>query len=91
AEGTVSTVLWWEGDRVAGPPLALGILPSVARARIVEIAGPIVERRLPPDDLTGRPFFLANAARGIMEVATWQGERVAPETRTEALRTAFWP
>jgi branched-subunit amino acid aminotransferase/4-amino-4-deoxychorismate lyase len=91
AEGAVSAVFWWEGDRVAGPPLELGILPSVARARIAQLAGPVLERRIRMSELSGRPLFLANAARGIMEVASWQGESVAPDARTESLGETFWP
>lgn len=91
AEGSFTTVFWWEGESLAAPPLALGILPSVARRRIGEIAGPLVEMRVEPGGLTGRPLFLANAARGIVEVALLQGESVPRDARTAALARRFWP
>ena len=91
AEGTFTTLLWWEGEALVGPPLALGILPSVARERITRLRGEIIERRVVPGDLRGRAIFLANAARGIMEVVSLQGESVPHDPRTAALRDGFWP
>jgi branched-subunit amino acid aminotransferase/4-amino-4-deoxychorismate lyase len=91
AEGSFTAVLWWEGERIAAPPFALGILPSVARRRIEEIAGPIAEIRIDPIGLAARSFFLANAARGIVEVAALQGESMRRDARTAALAGRFWP
>ncbi|HEU4828267.1 MAG TPA: aminotransferase class IV [Gemmatimonadales bacterium] len=91
AEGTFTALFWWDGARLAAPPQELGILPSVARARIAEISGGLVERRVDPRGLRGRPIFLANAARGIMEVASLHGERVPRDQRTDALARWFWP
>ncbi|HLS47066.1 MAG TPA: aminotransferase class IV [Gemmatimonadales bacterium] len=84
-------IYWWEADSLAAPDPSLGILPSVARARIEEIAGPIVPRRVEPAALGGRALFLANAARGIVEVAALHGESVPREGRTAMLQGRFWP
>ena len=91
AEGSLSAVFWWDVDGLAAPPLALGILPSIARERIAELAGRIREIRIDPSSLRGRAIFLANAARGIMEVVSLQGESVPQDPRTAALAERFWP
>jgi branched-subunit amino acid aminotransferase/4-amino-4-deoxychorismate lyase len=91
AEGSYTTVLWWEDHGLAAPPLELGILPSIARERIAALAGGLTEMRATPGDLRGRAIFLANAARGIMEVVSLQGESVRQDPRTAALAARFWP
>ncbi|HEU5040138.1 MAG TPA: aminotransferase class IV [Gemmatimonadales bacterium] len=90
AEAAIWTLLWWEDGRVCGPPLSLRILPSVARARIEEMAGGIVERRVRPEELWGRPVLVANAARGPVAVASFEG-RSAPEWPDfSRLSERFW-
>lgn len=91
AEGTFTTLLWWEDDALAAPPLALGILPSIARQRIERLAAPVREIRATPEALRHRAIFLANAARGIVEVVSLQGESVRQDARTAALAEHFWP
>ncbi len=68
AEAAIWAVFWWEGDRVCAPPLALGVLPSVARARVEELMGAIHERRVGLDEIRGTPLFAGNAVRGLVEV-----------------------
>ena len=46
AEAGIWSLFWWEDARAAAPPLALGVLPGVARARIAEQTGGVVERRV---------------------------------------------
>ena len=91
AEGSYTTLLWWDDRGLAAPPLELGILPSIARERIAALAGGITEMRVAPGELRGRAIFLANAARGIMEVVSLQGESVRQDPRTAALAARFWP
>ena len=91
AEAARWGIFWWQGGRVAAPPLGLGILRSVARARIASLAGGIEELAVRPEELTGRALFLANAARGIVEVVTWNGHAVPVDAQTDALRARFWP
>jgi 4-amino-4-deoxychorismate lyase len=91
AEGAFTTLLWWEDGGLAAPPLELGILPSIARERIAGLAGGVREIRVLPGELRGRAIFLANAARGIMEVVSLQGESVPQDPRTAALAARFWP
>ena len=91
AEAAIWSLFWWDGGRLAAPPLPLGALPGVARARIQEQAGGIVERRVRMDDLRGRPLFAANAVRGVVPVASLDGVDVPSEGATMALARAFWP
>jgi branched-subunit amino acid aminotransferase/4-amino-4-deoxychorismate lyase len=84
-------VFWWEDGKVAAPALELGVLPGVARARIAEIVGSIVERKALVDEVKGQPMFVANAARGVVPVATLDGVAVTELPETEALAARFWP
>jgi para-aminobenzoate synthetase/4-amino-4-deoxychorismate lyase len=89
AETSIWGVFWWEDERLCAPALELGVLPGVARERLGEQVG-IVERRVPRAALEGRAIFLANAARGIVEVAALDGARVPQVAGTQALRDRFW-
>jgi 4-amino-4-deoxychorismate lyase len=91
AEASIWCVFWWEGERVVAPALEIGILPGVSRMRIEELLGPLDSRRVPREELAGRSLFLANAVRGIVEVAALDGVVVPPDPRTGALRARFWP
>ena len=90
AETAVWGIYWWEGKRLCAPPLALGILTSVARARIGELV-PIEEKRVERKALERRPLFVANAARGIVEVAALDGVPSPGSAATRALQARFWP
>ena len=90
AETTIWGVYWWEDGRVSTPPLEFGILDSVARRRMGELTGGVVERRLRPAELARHSVFLANAARGIVPVHSMDAERVVSSSETAALAAAFW-
>lgn len=91
AETAIWGIFWWEDGRVAAPPLEMGILPGVGRARIAEIVGEIQERKVTLDEIRGRPLFVANAVRGVVPVATLDGVGVPETAETEALASRFWP
>lgn len=91
AECTIWSLLWWEGDRLAGPPLSLGVLRSVSRMRLEEVAGPLLERAVPRTGLDGRSLLVTNAVRGVVPVARLDGVAVPPDARTDALAARFWP
>ena len=91
AEGSIWCLFWWEGDRIAGPALDLGILEGVSRMRIEEVAGPIIQRKIRLEELAGRALFLSNAVRGIIEPETLDTVAVPRHSGTEGLREAFWP
>ncbi|HET7040429.1 MAG TPA: aminotransferase class IV, partial [Gemmatimonadales bacterium] len=85
AECALWSCFWWEGTRLAAPPLSFGILPGVARAKLNELSGGIVEGKATPEEFRSKGGFLANAARGVVGVAG-----VADAPGTVFLRTRFW-
>lgn len=91
AETSIWALFWWDGERLAAPPLALGILPSVARARIEALAGPVTEQQLTPRAAGLLPLFAANAVRGIVPVARLDSAQPPLDSRTTALAARFWP
>ena len=91
AEGSIWCLFWWEGDRIAGPALELGVLEGVSRMRIEEAAGPILERKIRLEELAGRALFLSNAVRGIIEPESFDSVSVPRHSGTDRLREAFWP
>ncbi|HEY7505271.1 MAG TPA: aminotransferase class IV [Gemmatimonadales bacterium] len=90
-ECAVWGLFWWEGGRLCAPALQLGVLPGVARARLEQMAGGLVERRVRMGDLEGRSLFVANAARGVVPVATVEGREVSQDSGTSRLSGSFWP
>jgi branched-subunit amino acid aminotransferase/4-amino-4-deoxychorismate lyase len=90
-ETAIWSVLWWEDGKLCAPPLELGVLPGVARARLEEIAGGIEERKATADQLPAFSVFVANAVRGIVPVASLDGKAVPLSPQTEALAARFWP
>jgi branched-subunit amino acid aminotransferase/4-amino-4-deoxychorismate lyase len=85
AECAIWSCFWWEGSRLAAPPLGLGILPGVARARLAELSGGLLEERVTVEQFRAKGGFLANAARGVVGV-----EGVPEAAGTVFLRTRFW-
>jgi branched-subunit amino acid aminotransferase/4-amino-4-deoxychorismate lyase len=91
AESSIWSVFWWEAGRLATPPLSFGVLPGVARARLAELAGGVVESALPGAQLPGFGGFLANAARGVVRLMELDGVIGVPASETGRLAEAFWP
>lgn len=91
AECAIWGLFWWEGGALCAPALELGVLPGVARARLEELTGRLVERRARPTDLEGRGLFVANAARGVVPVASLGGRPVPQDPGTARLSALFWP
>jgi branched-subunit amino acid aminotransferase/4-amino-4-deoxychorismate lyase len=89
AEGTTWSVFWWEGDGLRTPALALGILPGIGRARVMELA-PVEEGSFPRGALAGRSAFLTNAVRGILPLASLDGAAVPGDARTAELAGRLW-
>jgi branched-subunit amino acid aminotransferase/4-amino-4-deoxychorismate lyase len=92
AEGTVWNVCWWEGAGrgLRTPPLALGILPGIGRARVLDLARG-EEPRCARPGLEGKSVFLVNAVRGVVPMASLDGVRVPADPRTAELARRFWP
>ena len=91
AECAIWGLFWWDGGRLCAPALQLGVLPGVARARLEEVTGGLVERRVRMGDLEGRSLFVANAVRGVVPVASLEGREVAQDPGTSRLSGSFWP
>jgi branched-subunit amino acid aminotransferase/4-amino-4-deoxychorismate lyase len=90
AECAIWGIFWWEGDRLCAPPLELGILPGVGRARLAELAGEISERRVSPAQIEGRSLFVANSVRGVVPVVSFEGRSVPQDSGTLRLSASFW-
>lgn len=90
-EATRWAVGWWAGERLCFPPLSLGGLNSVARARITEmVRGGLAEAVLTRDDMAKRSLLVCNAARGVLSVAMLDGTPAVENPRTLALAKRFW-
>ena len=95
AEGSLFAVGWLEGERVRVPSLELGILPSIGRARALEVArelGMAVEEgKFERAALAGRPAWIMTAVRGVVPMASLDGVAVPQDGRVRALSEGFWP
>lgn len=90
-ESSIWTIGWWDEDTLVFPPLALGGLPGVARARLVEtVRGGIGEGILTRDQLAWRSLVACNAVRGLVPVAVLDGEAVPGNLRTAEVAKRFW-
>lgn len=90
-EATNWAIGWWDGERLFFPPLSLGGLPSVARARLAEtVRGGIHTGALRYDELAWRSLVACNAARGLVLVSSLDGEPVPGNLRTTAVAARFW-
>lgn len=94
AEGSITAVGFWAGDLLF-PELALGILPSVGRARLEQLAHElgfgVREGRWQRIAWVGQPLLLVNSIRGVMEVETLDGQPLPRDPRTAKLLKGFWP
>ena len=90
-EATRWAIGWWEGETLCFPPLALGGLKSVARARLTEmVRSGLREDVLQRDGLGKRSFVACNAARGVRSVGMLDGAIFPENPRTVALARRFW-
>ncbi len=86
-------IVWQrEDDRIGAPPLAAGVLRSVARARLgLIVEGGIVEEELDVHRLVRRPVAALNAARGLVRVERIGSEMVPEWDGWSVLAARFWP
>jgi 4-amino-4-deoxychorismate lyase len=89
AEGTVWSLCWWEWEGLRTPPLDLGILPGIGRARVLELV-PGEEVRAQRAQLDGKSLFLVNAVRGVVPIESLDGARVPVDPRTAEVARRFW-
>ena len=82
---------WWEGEMLCFPPLVLGGLKSVARARLTEMArSGLKEVAITREEMTRKSFIACNAARGVLSVGMLDSVPIAENPRTGALARRFW-
>lgn len=90
-EASIWAIGWWDRDTLVFPPLALGGLPSVARARLGEmVRGRLAEGRLRREEVGGKALLACNAARGVVAVAALDDDAVRANQRTVAIAKRFW-
>jgi len=94
AEGCVTSVFFWLGADLCTPALELGILPSVGRARVIEIARGlgigVREGRFTTAEIEGLPLFLVNGVRGMVETAVHGRVGTSGDDRTSRIAASFW-
>ena len=90
AEGTVWSVFWWDGAALRTPALELGVLPGIGRGRLLELASG-AEGRHVRSALDGKSLLLVNAVRGVVPIASLDGQAVSGDPRTLQLAERFWP
>ena len=82
---------WWDGEKLCFPPLSLGGLRSVARARVTEVVrGGVVDAVLTRDEMAKRSLIGCNAARGVLSVTMFDGTPAVENPRTISLAKRFW-
>lgn len=92
-EGAVSSVFLVKDGHAHTPPLTAGVLPGVARARVLALVGPERAHETPinlDDLLAADEVFLTNALMGVMPVCTIDQHKFRPHSpETSAVRHLF--
>lgn len=95
AETARFAIAWIDGSSLRVPELELNILPSLGRARVLELAASLglvaAPGRYRLDALAGRAVFLVNAVRGVVPVESLDGVSVPSHPALSGLGDAFWP
>ena len=86
-EGSTTSIVWWRGDTLCGPPPGPGLLPGITCALLGELAGrPIVSESATPGELSDVPVWTVNALHGIRPVTVGLGRFV----HGDAARAQRW-
>ncbi len=92
-EGSASSLFIVKDGHAHTPPLAAGILPGVARARVLRLIGPERAHETPltlETVLAADEVFLTNALMGVMPVCVIDGHKFpAHSPETSAVRHLF--
>lgn len=86
-EGSTTSILWWRGDTLCGPPPGPGLLGGITRALLGELT-PVAAESATPAELADVPVWTVNALHGIRPVTEGLGrfsaEDVAMAERWQA-------
>jgi branched-subunit amino acid aminotransferase/4-amino-4-deoxychorismate lyase len=92
-EGSSSSIFIVKDGHAHTPPLSLGVLPGVARARVLALIGPerAHETAFTLDELLAADeVFLTNSLMGVMPVCTLDAHKFRPHSpETSAVRHLF--
>lgn len=92
-EGSVSSLFIVKDGHAHTPPLSAGILPGVARARVLALIGAERAHETPltlADVLAADEVFITNALMGVMPVCTLDEHKFRPHSpETSAVRHRF--
>lgn len=94
AEGASANLFWTRGPIVYTSPTAVGVLPGITRAVILEICASqniVVKKRLTKVEVlqTSDALFLTNSGEGIIDVVSLDGHVFPGSAMVERLRQAF--
>lgn len=90
SDGALSSIVWWEEDRLCAPDDTLPWLPSITRALVFELASQAGfetgEVRRKPSDLEGLEVWSLSALQGIRLVSSWSDVKVAGPKRLRSFK-----
>ena len=90
AECAVWGLFWWEEGRLCAPALELGVLPGVARGRLEELTGGLVERRVQVGRSGGPEPLCGERRAGGRFGGVLEGRKVPQDPGTSRLSGSFW-
>ncbi len=93
-EGPTFSVAWFHGDTLRTPSLELGILASITRSAVLDLAAAaglaVEEGRYTLDEvLAASEVFAMSTVKEVLPVGAVDAHRFDPGTRTARLATAF--
>ena len=94
AETTSGNLFWVYQDDICTVPTGRGVLPGITRAVVLEICQtlglPANKRVIKPEALrNSEGIFITQSALGIVPVAAFNGEPVAPSPLVEQIAGAY--
>ena len=90
ADGSLSSIVWWDGNILHGPDDSTAWLPSITRQLVIELATnagfefkPVKAK---PEDLAGCEVWSLSALQGIRTVTSWGIIPLAKAQRASSFR-----
>jgi aminodeoxychorismate lyase len=94
AETASGNLFWVYDDKICTTPTGRGVLPGITRAVVLEICQalglPTNKRVIKPEALrNSEGIFVTQSALGIVPVATFDGEPIAPSPLVDQIYSAY--